>query len=211
MSRSLLRHMGRKVTMTVTSPVVRRASLPAVIIAALTLTGVAPALGAVPPPPPDSQTGRVGAHHLIDTIARPGATCRYGTTEDFGYYNGLSLVHVRAPVAFAHKGRKSQRIGASVRVQAWDGSAWVPVRHSSWQYRKAKPKVAASFTARDVALDPWQHHDEYGAYRTRVVLRWFRPDGKRVAGQATLFVHDYNGQELDVTFPMLDACGATTG
>lgn len=184
----------------------------ATLVAALALTVGVPAAAADPTPPEDGSSGNVGVHSLVDAADSPGGTCVYGSIQEFGYYNGLASVRVRPPVAFARQGKSSQRIGARLRVEAWDGQRWLVYGSSTWQYRSATPTAAATFTARRVTVDSWPHHGEYGSYRARVLLRWYARDGKAVVGRAHLYPRHYLGREDGTAdFAMEDRCGGTTG
>ena len=130
-----------------------RLTLLALALVAMVLMSVSPAAAAAPAPPPDSETGKVGSHLFVDTLVAPGGSCTFGSTEEFGYYNGLARLGVRRMVAFARHGRMRQQIASMVRIQAWDGSRWLAYRPGHWQYKIATRSKGARFSARAIAVD----------------------------------------------------------
>jgi hypothetical protein len=174
-------------------------------------------LTAAPPPPPaDSSGGKVGQHGLIDSDADPGATCRYGYQVVFEgneiYFNGVRRISVHPPFAFARKGKPSQRISWRATIQALrlPDEVWVRYARSRWQAREATPNRPADFVPMRVLTDPWED-DWAGDFRAKILMRWHKPDGVRVAGRATLFVHHYRLVEGAPFAVVLDRCGSTTG
>jgi len=164
------------------------------------------------PPPVDSSSGKVGSHRLVDSTESPGATCKYGYEIDLtDYYNGLRTVSVGPPVAFARRGKATQRISWRVIVEVWVSPDWVPYRVTAWQSRVASPTQAAPFTARDVPTDPWGDGVHGSVLRARVQLRWHAPDDGDVVGRATLYPRHYRMIEGALSTPLEDRCPSTTG
>jgi hypothetical protein len=186
----------------------RRAGLLVVLLAGLLGVALAaPAAAAEPPPTPSpTSSGKVGSHHLVDTIDSPGTICHYAASP-----NWLDRVHVEAPVAKARAGRTSQKIGFRFRLQAWNGTKLKDVMVSSIQVRTATPTAKAHFTDRGGVFDGFDHPALF-KYRVRVDLYWYDAAGS-VVGKASMWVAHYDIEQAGATGGGVsdEYCSSTTG
>ena len=181
----------------------------------LTVAAIAASFGPVhaadPTPPVDTQSGKVGAHSLVDTTGTPGGTCTYGRLVNGSIHNWLRRLDVSPPQAFARSGRTTQKVAWRLRVQYWDGAAWSLDKRTDWKMRKATPTTAAAFSGRGKQVGSPDLHD-FPAYRARIDLRWFGRDGRTIAGRASMSPRHYLGREDPLPDHLQeDDCGATTG
>ena len=133
---------------------------------------------------PISSSGVVGEHHLKDTMAKPGAVCRYRDGAGGGDQD-LHLLRVKPPVIFAANttsGRDRQLVGWRILVQRRDAgsSQFVTVHkggiHTAWAW----DDTAATLFAREYSVA-----SRYGSdFRVRIKQFWYSGGGS-VSGHAT--------------------------
>jgi hypothetical protein len=155
----------------------RRLSAAGLLAVALAV-GAQPALAATPV----GQFGTFGAHHLIDTSAKPGATCKYrfGYVESIQYETGkLRKIIVRAPKMRAVAGETAQTVGWTFKVQRRvyrpDGRGpWKTAHISDEAQAVTSDSAYAAFSSREVSASV----PSLGArYRVTIKMIWHNADG----------------------------------
>lgn len=121
--------------------------------------------------------GRVGPHHLRDTVAAPGATCTYA---DVDGHMVLQSITVRPPVMRARdRSDLRDRQHVSWRVQLM---AWVPVPDEPWM--SDLKQVGSGPMVRGTAWDDTRAALEaqtidvppsYHPFEIRIRMAWYKP------------------------------------
>jgi hypothetical protein len=178
---------------------VRQLGVSLFVVVAAMLIAAAPALADTD----IGETGVVGAHSLIDTLDKPGATCTYKDKNVSGVPFVLAKVKARPPQVLARNVTSfegdEQLVGWRFTVEKQvtfnsDGS-WTPIVKSSIQKATATESGAAPFTAMKVRVPV---PTEAARYRVKVKLFWYRFGSTE--GTSTHLVDFYKAVTPDRTF-----------
>ena len=158
-----------------------RAGLCMIILTALLSSTHAIAQAAVP----ISESGTHGTYDITDTLATPGARCRYEGTAGTWYLQGL---HVRAPVIYGATAQL-RSVGYRLLLQQRTADGWHTVQRGTLISGAADEGTAATLTGstvvRDVDVAP-----NSARYRAALNLVWWDANAQ-VEGRVILAIENH--------------------
>jgi hypothetical protein len=146
-----------------------RSALLPIVLATLLSSGPAVTRAAVPV----SEVGTLGTYSVTDSMAEPGARCRYDGTAGTWY---LQRIRVRAPTMYGSSARL-RSVGYRLLLQRRTNHAWKTVQRGTLISGVADKSTAATLTGskvrRDVDVAP-----NWPRYRAALKLIWWDADAQ---------------------------------